>query len=145
MFYSSLARPSSASRCSIAALTLPPVDHDIDEAQTTEVRKYKQTIREAALIHYNMDLSALQCFAAGRWTGEQRRTEQSLRLLSHILKEREFAQLCAGMIDGVPNHLTARIDKEELSTMSKLKNHPNVNLHPEVVQKVIWKEEKKVL
>ena len=91
-----------------------------------------------------MDLAALQCFAGGRWTGKQRRTEQLLRLLLHILKEREFAQLCAGTIDGVPNHLTARIDKEELSTMSKLKNHPNVNLHPEVVKKAIWKEEKTI-
>ena len=46
------------------------------------------------------------------------------------------------MIDGVPNCLIARIKKEEHSRMSKLKNHPNMNLYPEVVKKAIWKEEK---
>ena len=121
----------------IAALTLLPVDHNIDEGQTTEIRKYRQTIKEAALIHYNMDLAVLQCFAGERWTGEQRRTKQMLQLLSHILNKREFAQLCAEMIDGVLYHLVASIEREELSMMSKLKNHPNVNLHPEVVEKAI--------
>ena len=139
-----LAKIRKFSDYEIAALTLSPVDHDIDKVQTIEIRKYKQTIREAALIHYNMDLAALQCFAGGRWTGEQRRTEQSLRLLSHILEEREFAQLCTGMIDGVPNCLMARIEKEELSTMSKLKNHPNVKLHLEVVKKQYGKKRRTI-
>ena len=70
-----LAKIRKFSNYEIPALTLSPVDHNINKVQTTEIRKYKQTIREAALIHYNMDLAALQCYAGGRWTGEQRRTE----------------------------------------------------------------------
>ena len=89
-----------------------------------------------------MDLSAVQRCCGGRWTGEQRRTDQMLRITSHILPEKMLLELGAALIDGVPNQLVAEILQEELEEMLKRKNMPNVKSHPELIEKAILKEER---
>jgi len=88
-----------------SALKLIPLDFDNEtDTSSEEIRNQKRILRDACLIHYNMDLSAVKRYCGGRWTGEHRRTNRMLRIMSHILPEKLFLELCAGLIDGVSSH-----------------------------------------
>ena len=52
-----------------------------------------------------MNLSAVQRFCTEIWLGKKKRTNQMLRVLSHILPKKVFTKLCAGLVDRVPNFL----------------------------------------
>ena len=65
-----------------------------------------------------------------------------LRVMSHILPEKEFLELGAALVDGVPNQLVAEIEQEELQEMINRENLPNVKTNPELMEKAILKEER---
>lgn len=65
-----------------------------------------------------------------------------LRVLSHILPDKLFLELAAGLIDGVPNHLVAEIKEEETREMLQRNKLSNIASNPELVEKAILKEER---
>ena len=90
----------------------------------------------------DMDLSAVQRYCGGKWTGEHRRTDQMLRVMSHILPDDLFQELAAGLVDGVPNLLNTTIPSEEVASLLTTNNLPTVAKNPELVDKAILKEER---
>ena len=125
------------------ALQLPPLDYDADESQEIKdtIQRNKRTLRDACLLHYNMDLATVQRYCQGRWMGQHRRTDEMLRIMSHILPDKLFLQLGAGLIDGVPNYLHGSIETEELDRYMAEDNLPSVQKMPDLVDKAINKEE----
>ena len=72
-----------------SALKLLPFDHDIydNPEEEKQIITNKKVMRNACLIHYDMDLSAVQRYCSGKWTGEHRRIDQMLQVMSHILPD----------------------------------------------------------
>ena len=89
-----------------------------------------------------MDLSAVQRYCGGKWTGEHRRTDQMLRVMSHILPDDLFLELAAGLVDGVPNLLNTELPSEEVASLLTTDNLPTFARNPELVDKAILKEER---
>ena len=89
-----------------------------------------------------MDLSAVQCYCGGKWTGEYRRTDQMLQVMSHILLDNSFQELAAGLVDGVQNILSTELRSEEVVSLLTMNNLPTVAKNPELVDKTILKEER---
>ena len=108
---SSLALLTKLRRTDFSALQLQPFNYDIYDSPEEEARinDLKRELRDACLLHYDMNLSAVQRYCGGWWTGEHRRTDQMLRVMSHILPDELFLELGAAMIDGVPNLLNAEL------------------------------------
>ena len=73
-----------------------------------------------------MDLSAVQRYCGGKWTGEHRRTDQMLRVMSHILPDNLFQELAAGLADSVPNLLNTELSSEEVASLLTTNNLPMV-------------------
>ena len=65
-----------------------------------------------------------------------------LRTLSHILPDQIFTELCAGLVDKVPNLLNVELDNKEVQEMIHRGNLPNAKANPKLMQKAIIKEEK---
>ena len=59
-----------------SALKLLPFDHDIYNIPTEEklILANEKILQNACLLHYGIDLSAVQRYCGGRWTGEHRYT-----------------------------------------------------------------------
>ena len=58
-------------RTDFSALQLLPLDYniyDLSEVEST-VNNLKKELRDACLLHYDMDLSAVQPYCGGQWTG----------------------------------------------------------------------------
>ena len=83
---------SDLARVDFSALKLLPFNHDIydDPEEEKLIIANKKVLRNACLHHYDMDLSAVQGYYGGKWTGEHRRTDQMLRVMSHILPDNLF-------------------------------------------------------
>ena len=75
-----LAMISDLARVDFSALKLLPLDHDIydDPKEEALIIANKKVLRNACLLHYDMDLSAVQRYCGGKWTGEHRQTDQML-------------------------------------------------------------------
>ena len=115
-------------RVDFSALKLLPFDHDIydDPEEERQIVANKKVLRNACLLHYDMDLSAVKRYCGGKWTGEHRRTDQMIRVMSHILPDDLFQELAAGLIDGVPNLLNTEIPSEEVVSLLTTNNLPTV-------------------
>ena len=61
-------------RTNFSALQLQPFDYDIYNSPEEEakINNLKKELRDACLLHYDMDLSAVQQYCGGRWTGKHR-------------------------------------------------------------------------
>ena len=68
------------------------------------------------------NLSAIQCYCGGKWTVVHRRTDQMLRVMSHILPDDLFQELAAGLVDGVPNLLNTEFPSEEVASLLTTNN-----------------------
>ena len=99
--------------------------YDSLEVEST-VNDLEKELRDACLLHYDMDLSVVQQYCGGRWTGEHRRTNQMLQVMSHILPDDLFLELAAVMVDGIPNLLNAELPSEELASFLATLNLPTV-------------------
>ena len=88
-----------------------------------------------------MNLSALQRYCGGKWTGKHRRTDQMLQVMSHILSDKLFQELTAGLVNGVSNLLNTKIPSKEVATLLSTSNLPTVAKNPKLVDRVILKEE----
>ena len=88
-----------------------------------------------------MDLCAVQQYFGGRWTGEHRRTNLMLQVMSHILPDELFLELAAAMVDGVPNRLNAELPIKEVARLLATPNLSTVAKNPELIVKAILKEE----
>ena len=126
------------------ALKIPPLDDDIydDPDQEKKILADKLILRNACLLHYYMDLGAVQRYCGGKWTGKHWRTDQMLRVMSHILPDDLFQELAAAMVDGVPNLLNAEIPSKEVASLLATANLPTVAKNPKLVDKAILKEER---
>ena len=98
-------------------------------------------LRNACLLHYNIDLNVVQRYCGDKWTGEHRRTDQMLRVMSHILSDDLFQELAAGLVDDVPNLLNTELASEEVASLLTTNNLPTVAKNLELVDKAILKEE----
>ena len=78
-----------------------------------------------------MDLSAVQRYCGGKWTGEHRRTDQMLQVMSHILPDNLFQELAAGLVGGVPNLLNTELPSEEVAILLTTNNLSTVAKNPE--------------
>ena len=125
------------------ALQLLPLDHDDENFEAT--RKSKKILRDACLIHFDMNLDLVQRYCGGRWLGEHRRTNQMFRTFSHILPDQLFTELCASLVDGVPNLLNAELDNKEVQEMLHRGNLSNAKSNPKLMKKAIIKAEKKII
>ena len=92
-----------------------------------------------------MDLSAVQWYCGGRWTGEHCHTDQMLQVMSHILSDELFLELAAAMVNGVPNLLNAELPSEEVATLLSTPKLPTVVKNPDLMDKAILKEERSPL
>ena len=65
---------SHLARVDFTALKLLPFDHDIynDPEDEWRIIASKKVLSNACLLHYDMDLSAVQRYCGGKWTGEHR-------------------------------------------------------------------------
>ena len=76
-------------RYDFSALQILPLDWDIEDDDPEiekRIQKQKTILQDACLIHYDMNLEAVQRFCGGRFTGEHRRTLQiMIRRMSHIV------------------------------------------------------------
>ena len=134
---------SNLARVDFSALKLLPFDHDIydNPEEKKKTIANKKVLRNACFLHYNMNLSAIQQYCGGKWTGEHRRTDQMLRVMSHVLPDNLFQELAAGLVDGVPNLLNTEIPSEEVASLLITNNLPMVAKNPELVDKTILKED----
>ena len=119
---------SDLARDNFSGLKLLPFDHDIHNNPEEEktIITNKKVMRNACLIHYDMDLCAVQRYYGGKWTGEHRRTDQMLRVISHILPDNLFQELAAGLVDGVPNLLNTELPSEEGASLLTTNKLPTV-------------------
>ena len=133
---------SDLARVDFLALKLLPFNHDIYD--NPEEEKYiitnKKVLQNACLLHYDMDLSAVQLYGGGKWTGEHRRTDQMLQ--KHILPDNLLQELAAGLVDNVPNLFNTELTSEEVASLLTTKNLPTVAKNSELVDKAILKEER---
>ena len=125
------------------ALKLLLVNHDIydDLEEEKKIIANKKVIQNACLIHYDMNLSAVQQYCGGKWTGELRRTDKMLQAMSQILTNNLFLELAVGLIDGVPNLLNIEIPSKEVASLLTTSNLPTVAKNLGLVDKAIFKEE----
>ena len=128
-----------------SALRLLPLNHDTYNSPEEErtILAIKTILRNACLLHYYMDLGAVQHYCDGKWTGEYRRINQMLRVMSHILLDNLFQELSAAMVDRVPNLLNTELPSKEVSSLLSADNLPTVTKNPKLVDKTILKEERK--
>ena len=119
---------SDLARVDFSALKLLPFDHNIYDGAWDKRRiiANKKVLCNACLLHYNIDLSAVQRYYGGKWTGKHRRTDQMLQVMSHILQYDLFQDLSAGLVDGVPNLLNIEIPSEEVASLLTTTNLPTV-------------------
>lgn len=135
---------SNLARVDFSALKLLPFNHDIYDNPEEELQivANKKVLRNACLLHYDMDLSAVQRYCGGKWAGEYRQTNQMLRVISPILPDDLFQELVVGLVDGVPNLLNTEIPSEEVVSLLTTNNLPMVTKILELVDKAILKEER---
>ena len=131
-------------RTDFSALQLLPFDYNIYNSPEVEstVNALKNELRDACLLHYNMDLSAVQRYGGCGWIGEHRRTDQMPQVMYHILPDDLFLEIAAAMVDGVPNLLNAELQSEEVASLLATPNLPTVAKNPELFDKAILKEER---
>ena len=125
-----------------SALQLLPLDWDIKEKSPTAenaVQRNKLVLQDACLLHYNLDPEAVQRFCGGRWMGEQRRSVQMLRTMTHVLPDDVFLPFAATMVDGIPNCLYGNLTAAELDANLSTPNLLSVWKIPELIGKVITK------
>ena len=130
-------------RTDFSALQILPLDWDITENNEEEEKRINDNIKhlhDACLIFYDMDLEAVQRFRGGRAMNEHRRTLQMLASMSHIMPDKIWRELGAGMVEGVPNFFHGDIEYDEFSAASKEKNLPAARQRPGVVEKALTKE-----
>ena len=139
-----LALLTKLQRTDFSALQLKPSDYDIYDSPEEEatINNLKKELRDACLLHYNMDLGAVQQYCGGQWMGEHRGTDQMLRAMSHILPDELFLELGTAMIDVVPNLLNSELPSEEVASLLAIPNLPTMAKNPELVDKAILKEER---
>ena len=104
-------------RYDFSALQIIPLDWNIeddDPEMEKRIQKQKTILQDACLIHYNMNLEAVQRFCGGRFIGEHRRTLQMLRTMSHIVPDNIYLPFAATFIDGVPNCFYGDVENSEL-------------------------------
>ena len=106
---------SNLAQVDFSALKLLPLNPDIydDPEKEKMIIANKKVMRNACLLHSDMDLSAVQQYFGRKWTCEHRRTDQMLGMMSHILPDKLFQELTAGLVNGVPNLLNAEIPSEK--------------------------------
>ena len=112
-----------------SALQILPLDWDIedeDPEMEKRIQRQKTILQDACLIHYDMNLEAVQRFCGGRFTGEHRRTLQMLRTMSHIVPDDIYLPFAATFIDGVPNCFYGDVENSELEENLKTDNLPAV-------------------
>ena len=123
------------------ALQIEPLDWDAPSGESSDlITANKQTLREACLLHYNLNLAVVQRFCGGQFMGEHRRTNQALRVMSHFLPDNLLLELLAALIDGVLNVLSAHLPNKELQTYLQAPNLKSANNQQELVEKAINKE-----
>ena len=98
---------SDLTRVDFSALKLLPFDHDIynNPEEEKQIIANKKVLKNACLLHYNMDLSAVQRYCCGKWTGKHQRTDQMFQVMSHILPDNSFQELAAGLVHSFSNLL----------------------------------------
>ena len=126
-----------------SVLKLLPFDRDIYDKPEGEQQIIANTkvLRNACLLHYKMDLSAVQRYRGGKWTSKHRRTDQMLGVMSQILLDNLFQELAVGLVDDVPSLLNTELLSEEVVSLLTTSNLPTVVKNPELVDKAILKEE----
>ena len=131
-------------RVDFLPLKMSPLDHDIydNPNQEKKILANKLMLRNACLLHYNMELGAVQRYCGGKWTGKHQCTNQMLLVMSHILPIDHFRELAAAMVDGVPNLLNAEIPSEEAASLLATANLPTVAKNPKLVDIAILKDER---
>ena len=137
-----LAMISNLAQVDFAALKLLPFEHDIydDREEEKKIIANKKVMRNECLLHYDMNLSALQRYCGGKWTSEHWRTDEMLQVMSHILPNNLFLELATGLIDGVPNLLNTEIPSKEVASLLSTSNLPTVAKNLESVDKAILKK-----
>ena len=127
----------------ISAFQLLPFNYDIYNSLELEstINKLKQELRDACLLHYNMDLSVVQRYCGCQWTGKHCCTNQMLQVMSHILPDKLLLKLAAAMVDGVPNLMNAKLPSEKVVSLLSTLNLPTVAKNLKLVDKAILKEE----
>ena len=73
--------------------------------------------------------------------GQHWRTDKMICIMSHILPDKLFLQLGAGLIDGVPNYIHGSIETAELDRYMAEDNLSSIQKMPDLVDKEINKEE----
>lgn len=122
-------------------LQIEPLDWNAHSGVSANaITANKQTLREACLLHYNLDLAAVQRFCGRQFTGKHHCTNQALQVCSHFLPDNLLLELLAALIDGVLNVLAAHIPNKELQTYFQTPNLKSANNRKELVAKAINKE-----
>ena len=107
-----------------SALRLLPFNHDIyiNLEEEEKITINKNFMQHAVLLRYNVDLSAVQWYYGGKCTIKHRRIDQMLQVMSHILPDKLFQELVAGLVNGVPNLLNTKIPSDEVATLLTTNN-----------------------
>jgi hypothetical protein len=107
------------------------------------VNKDKMRLRTACLLHYDLDVAAVQRFCGWRYTGEHRRWEELLYWCSYILSEKTYLELWPGYIMGAPRRLLSN-EKNTFEHFQRYRKHgnlANVKDQPGLVAKDCNKED----
>ena len=106
-----------------------------------DINRKREEMRLACLLHYDLDLAAVQRYCGGRFTGSHRRVEEMMYWLRYVVCEDTFTQLMPGYIDGIPNRLVADVPYSEFRLYKKRGNQKNVDKLPELVKKQVVRED----
>jgi hypothetical protein len=126
-------------RLDFQVLQLPTFQWDSQK----EVNRDKMRLRTACLLHYDLDVAAVQRFCGWRYTGEHRRWEELLHWCRYALSDPTFQELWPGYIDGAPRRLLSN-DKNTHEHFKRYRVHgnlANVQEQPLLVAKDCNKED----
>jgi hypothetical protein len=107
------------------------------------VNRHKMRLRTAALLHYDLDLAAVQRYCGWRLTGAHRRQAQMLYWLSYILTPRAYHELWPGYVEGTPCQMLSNEHNncKQYLKYRKRSNLSNVAEFPDLVAKQFNKED----
>jgi hypothetical protein len=100
-------------------------------------------LRTAALLHYDLDLAAVQRYCGWQLTRAHRHQDQLLYWLSYVLSPKAFNELWPGYIEGTPCQLLGNHhnNTKQYNKYQKRGNLSNVAEFPDLLDKQFNKED----
>ena len=98
----------------------------------------------AYLIHFNGHIGDAIRYVGGNYTTQYRDIQKALHAVEPLLSKEDLLDLKRCYEVGSPNKLVAEVSRKKSMLYLKRGNHQNISQNPDLAQKIMNKEEKKI-